>query len=215
MIFTMKRPKWELVLFFVTLITLLTGACGNVTSVPVVTETAASPLQPIPSITPSPIPVITTPSPLPTNLTIPMITPDVIQVERWQEYEDALAQSILPMFSFESILCEWDILARAGQEVYVWAACGFSGGDDSRPAVIHLGADGSVHNVEIPKRGSSSDIDRIFPKEAQMKFSLYIGNSIFDGRLREMYNHLIYRETHPEEPPLIILLATPIPTPTP
>jgi hypothetical protein len=65
--------------------------------------------------------------------------------------------------------------------------------------------------VEVPERGSPSDIDRMFPKEVQMKFSLYTGNSIFTGRLREMYNHLIYRETHPEEPPLIVLSATPMP----
>jgi len=135
-------------------------------------------------------------------------------VERWQEYEDALAQSILPMFDY-LVFCEWDILGHSGQEVYVWATCRAPGGDDSRPAVIHLGADGSVHNVEIPERGSPSDIDKMFPKEAQMKFSFYIGNSIFDGRLREMYNHLIYRETHPEEPPLIVLSVTPAATPTP
>ena len=165
---------------------------------------------PPPTFTPTAT-IFPTPSPLPTQPTIPMITPDPVQVERWKEYEDALAPSILPMFSFVSILCEWDILARSGQEVYVWAVCGSSKGDDSRPAIIHLGADGSVHNVEIPERGSPSDIDRMFPEEAQMKFSFYIGNSIFHGRLREMYNHLIYRETHPEEPPLIVLSATPTP----
>lgn len=72
----------------------------------------------------------------------------------------------------KSILCEWDILAQYGQEVYVWVACGSSKGDNSRPAVIHLGADGSVDTVVVPKRGSPSDIDRMFPKEAQMKFQL-------------------------------------------
>jgi hypothetical protein len=135
-------------------------------------------------------------------------------VERWKEYEHALALSILPMFPAESILCEWDILSLAGQEVYVWAVCGSSKGDDSRPAVIHLGQDGSVLIVEVPERGSS-DIDRMFPEEAQIKFNFYIGNSIFSGRLREMYNHLIYRETHPEEPPLIVLSVMLAATPTP
>ena len=161
------------------------------------------------------IPVTFTLSPLPTQPKIPVITPDTIQVERWKEYEDALVQSILPTYSLESILCEWDILAQSGQEVYVWAVCASSNVSDWRPAVIHLAADGSVHGVEIPKRGSTSDINKMFPEEAQMKFSLYTGSSLFDGRLKEMLNHLNYRETHPEEPPLIVLLATPIPTPKP
>lgn len=125
-------------------------------------------------------PVTITPSPLPTQPLIPFITPDSIQVERWKEYEDALVKSILPTFSSESILCEWDILAQADQEVYVWAVCASSKVSDWRPAVIHLGADGSVLSVEIPKRGSSSDIDKMFPEEARMKFGLYTGNSLFD-----------------------------------
>ena len=155
-------------------------------------------------------------TPLPPQPTIAFITPDAIQVERWREYEVALAQGILPMFPFESILCEWDILGRSGQEVYVWALCAFPNkGDDMRPVVIHLEADGSIRDVEIPKRGSSSDISRMFPEEVQAKFSLYTGNSLFDGRLKEMLNHLIYRETHPEEPPLVVLLATWTPSPTP
>jgi hypothetical protein len=77
--------------------------------------------------------------------------------------------------------------------------------------VIHLATDGAVQSVEIPKRGSSSDIDRMFPEEAQMKFSLYAGDSLFYGRLKEMIDHLSYREIHPEEPPLIVLSATPTP----
>jgi hypothetical protein len=200
--------------FWVVLLALLV-ACGKQTvalptEMPIPTDVSPTPLP-----TSTFIPVTITPSPLPTQPIIPIITPDPIQVERWKEYEDALVQSILPTFSFESILCEWDILARSGQEVYVWAVCASSKVSDWRPAVIHLGADGSVHSVEIPKRGSSSDTNRMFPEEAQVKFSLYTGDSLFDGRLKEMLNHLNYRETHPEEPPLIVLLATPIPTPTP
>ncbi|MFZ5909347.1 MAG: hypothetical protein ACOYYU_04965 [Chloroflexota bacterium] len=159
-----------------------------------------------PSPPPTVIPI--TPSPLPTQPVYPVITPDAVQVERWKEYEDALAQNILPMFPSETILCEWDILARTGQEVYVWAVCSSSKGNDSRPAVIHLEADGSVHSVEIPKRGASADVDRMFPKEAKVKFSLYTGNSLFHGRLKEMLNHLNYRKIHPEEPPMIVLSVT-------
>lgn len=173
-------------------------------------------VSPTPIITLTPIPATEFSTPLPTQPTLAFITPDAIQVERWREYEVALAQGILPMFPFESILCEWDILGRSGQEVYVWALCAFPNkGDDMRPVVIHLEADGSIRGVEIPKRGSSSDISRMFPEEVQAKFSLYTGNSLFDGRLKEMLNHLIYRETHPEEPPLVVLLATWTPSPTP
>lgn len=161
------------------------------------------------------IPITIAPSPLPTEPSIPIITPDPIQVERWTEYEHALKQSILPTWSFEALHCEWDILAAADQEVYVWALCGSSKGTDMRPAVIHLRSNGSVGSVEILRRGHPSDIDRLFPKEAQAKFSFYQGRSAFDGRLREMLDHLYYRETHPEEPPLVILSVIPTVTPTP
>ena len=203
-----RRYLWVILLAFLV-------ACGR--------QSAASPGQAtlptdvsatsIPTSTPMPMTV--TLSPLPVQPTIPVITPDAIQVEKWKEYEDALVHSILPTYSSEAILCEWDILAQAGQEVYVWAVCASSNVSDWRPAVVHLDADGSVRSVEVPKRGSASDIDRMFPEEAQVKFSLYTGGSLFDGRLKEMLDHLSYRETHPEEPPLIVLLATPMPTPTP
>ncbi len=201
--------------FFVIFLVFLVACSNEVTALPVETpiQTVVSPM-PIPTLTLIPATEFSTQ--LPPQPTMAVITPDPIQVERWKEYEVALAQGILPMFSFESILCEWDILGRSGQEVYVWAVCAFPNkGDDMRPAVIHLEADGSIHSVEIPKRGSSSDINRMFPEEVQVKFNLYTGNSLFGGRLKEMLDHLAYRETHPEEPPLIVLLAIPTPTPTP
>ncbi len=154
------------------------------------------------------------PSPLPTQPPVPIITPDVIQEERWKEYEDALARSILPIFDY-LVLCEWDILGRSEKEAYVWATCRAPGGDDSRPVVLHLGTDGSIQDIEVLIRSSSSNVDKMFPQEVQAKFSFYIKGSIFDGRQKEMYGHLIYRETHSDEPPLIVLLATPAVSPTP
>ena len=135
-------------------------------------------------------------------------------MEHWKENEDVLKQSILPTWTFENLHCEWDILARAGQDVYVWALCGSSKGTDMRPAVIHLRSDGSVRSVEILERGHPLDVDRLFPEEAQVKFRFYQGNSAFDGRLKEMLDHLYYRETHPEEPPLLVLSAMIAATPT-
>jgi hypothetical protein len=201
--------------FFPIVLVLFLGACGK-QSVVSPTETPI-PTAVSPTIVPTStlIPILFTPSSLPTRPTIPIITPDSIQLERWIEYEDALKQRILPTWSFESLHCEWDILARAGQEVYVWALCGSSKGTDMRPAVIHLRANGSIRSVEILRLGHLSDIDRLFPKEARAKFSFYQGRSAFDGRLKEMLDHLYYRETHPEEPPLVILSVIPTATPTP
>jgi hypothetical protein len=99
--------------------------------------------------------------------------------------------------------------------LYVWDTCRIPGGNDSRPAVIRLELDGAVQEVEIPRRGHSSDVDELFPQEIQEKFSFYELGAKFDGRRKEMYQHLVYRETHPEEPPLIILSAMPAVTPTP
>jgi hypothetical protein len=178
------------------------------TPVPTATSTAILPtFTPAAEMTPD----IGAPTPYPTPPSPPILTPDAIQVERWKEYQTALTKGILPTYSFENILCEWDILARSDQEVYVWAVCASPNVSDWRPAVIHLGADGSVQSVEIPKRGSSSDINRMFPEEAQTKFSLYTGDSLFNGRLKEMIDHLNYRVLHPDEPPLIVLSATPTP----
>jgi hypothetical protein len=151
---------------------------------------------------------------IPTLLPPPIITPDAVQIERWREYETALAKSILPMFEY-MVLCEWDILGRSELEVYVWATCRIPGGNDSRPAVIRLGLDGSIQEVEVLKRSTSSNVDELFPKEVQEKFDAYTGNSIIDGRIKEMHGHLVHRETHPEEPPLIILSAMPAVPPTP
>lgn len=172
-------------------------------------------VPPTSTVTAEVIPAIMTPSPIPTQPSIMMITPDKIQVERWKEYEDALAQSILPMFPLESILCEWDILGQSSQEVYVWADCAVPGkGDDGLPAVIHLNADNSVQNAEVPGRGSgwSADVQRMFPADVREKFGLDFANYIFyRPRKQEMLQHLVYRATHPEEPPLIVLSATPTP----
>jgi len=155
-----------------------------------------------------------TPTLLPTQPPVAILTPDAAQVEHWQEYQMELAKAILPMLPVETVLCEWDILASSGQELYVWAVCASPSGSDWRPAIIHSGTSGSFQGVEVPKRGSG-DTDKLFPEAARVKFSLYTGDSIFSGRLREMLDHIDYREIHPEEPPLIILSAMQNATPTP
>jgi hypothetical protein len=52
-----------------------------------------------------------------------MITPDPVQVERWKEYQTELAKSLLSFLPPEEVLCEWEILGRSDQKVYVWAVC--------------------------------------------------------------------------------------------
>ncbi|HET9908893.1 MAG TPA: hypothetical protein VFQ23_19740, partial [Anaerolineales bacterium] len=113
------------------------------------------------------------------------------------------------------------ILGRSDQEVYVWAVCTsiISSGTSpisgteifsspSIPAVIHLGEDGSVQSVEIPGAGSdyARDISQMFPSDVQKEFNRY-----HFGRAGEMLEHAAWRRTHPDEPPLIVLVSTPKP----
>lgn len=155
------------------------------------------------------IPITITPSPLPTQTIIPMITPDPIQVERWKEYEEALARSILSFLPPEEVLCEWEILGRSEQEVYVWATCDALGGGHgaASSAVIHLNSDGTVQSVEKPGSGSKrvSNIIKMFPPDIQ---EIILNNLI---SYRHLSDHLEWRQEHLEEPPLIVFSATPMP----
>ena len=155
------------------------------------------------------IPITITPSPLPTEPIVPIITPDVIQAERWMEYQTALAKSFLPHLSPEEVVCEWEILGQSDKEIYVWAICtGTSGpGTLEDPAVIYIEEDGSVQTVKIPRGGTNyaSDIREMFPIEAQEKYF----SRVF--HFKELTDHLYWRQDNPESPPLIVLSATPTP----
>jgi hypothetical protein len=147
---------------------------------------------------------------MPTQPPIIMITPDEIQVERWKEYETALAKSLLPKESPEQVLCEWVILGQSGQELYVVAVC-LGSGRATAPAVIYLDTDGSIQNMEIVEYGSTRDlnIQRLFPPD--------IREMIYDKEMQVIYERLAgyldWRSKHREEPPLIILNITSTPTP--
>ena len=103
-----------------------TVALPTETSIPTAVSSTAVPTSTL-------IPVAITPSPLPTLPTISVLTPDAVQVERWKEYQTELEKLVLAQHSSQKIpfdetaLCEWDILGRSGQEVYVWAMCGTTG----------------------------------------------------------------------------------------
>jgi hypothetical protein len=211
-------------LIVILLVTL--SACGQQTTalttetpIPTVVSPTLVPTSTFIPVTDIPTPL---PTPLPTLSIIPMITPDAIQVERWKEYEDALARTIISFLPREEVICEWEILGRSEQEVYIWAVCTsiissgtspISGTEifssSSIPAVIHLREDGSVQSVEIPGAGSdyARNISQMFPLDVQEKFENYH----FGRAGGEMSERIKWRRTHPDEPPLIVLIATPRP----
>ncbi|MFZ5908649.1 MAG: hypothetical protein ACOYYU_01380 [Chloroflexota bacterium] len=175
----------------------LSALVAAVTTADALTQAARFP-------SPPPTVAIVTPSPLPTQPVFPVITPDAAQVERWKEYEDALAKTFFSYLPPAEVVCEWVILGRANLEVYVYAYCaGIYSSDPSQasiPAVIHIGIDGSVQSVKIPGAGSDygPDIRRMFPKDVQDKI---FGQSTF---LQELTDRLRWRRGHPDETPWII-----------
>jgi hypothetical protein len=199
-----KKPVLYRYLWVILLVFLV--ACGKPTTalpteIPI--PTVISPTS-IPTSTLIPATVI--PTPLPTEPVFPVIRADPFQVEKWNEYEDALAKAFFKSyFQPEEVVCEWEILGQTDQEIYVWAYCSgiYSAGPSagSIPAVIHIGTDGSVQSAEIPGSGTAygADIQRMFPSDLQERiFNHLISFQGMDDRMR-------WRRGHPEEPPLIIL----------
>lgn len=125
---------------------------------------------------------------------------------RWKQYESALAKAILPK-EYRG-LCEWEILGRQKNEVYVWAICASSpaGAKGSVPAVIILGDDGNIQEVKIPGDGMdySRDIRKLFPPEIQ-------------GKVFDFHSHLATEESFEKRftdrtlPPQIVISGTPLP----
>jgi hypothetical protein len=194
-------------------------ACVRQQSIPVdIQSTAMAAVQTYIALSQTPtLPVVTpiypTPSPLPTQPPFSIITPDAVQVVKWREHQSALAGKLVSAFPVEIVLCEWEILGQTKQELYVWTVCVAPGYEASKPAAIHFNEDGSVQNVEVPLSGSTwdSDIQRIFPSDVRNR----IVPEIFFQRSLELINHIEWRQTHLEEPPLIILSAMPAVTPAP
>jgi hypothetical protein len=161
----------------------------------------------IPSKTNVPIPTFTPVSTLTLTLfpLMPTITPTTIpttKVERWMEYENALALAFLPWSG--NGLCEWELLGQSEHEVYVWAICQIAdspeGAAMSAPAVIYLKENNSIEKVEIPRDGAqySVDIRQMFPQNLQEKI---LSNSI--NSMQKMWDHIQLRHKYPE-PPLIV-----------
>lgn len=170
---------------------------STATPSPIVTNT---PPPPTATASASPSPRLEmSPSPRPTINVV--MTPDSVQIERWKDYEAALGKVILKVA--EPSLCEWEILGRTVQEIYVWAVCTsispIGNGDlyygGSMPAAIHIGADGVIQNVEIPIHGGSGyseDIRQIFPPDVQERYFNKLIN------IQALTDHLHWRQEHPE-----------------
>ena len=173
------------------------------------------------TLTPTTAIMYPTPSPLPTNPPAIVITPDPIQVEKWQEYQTELAKpilfdasAVLPNY-YEHSLCEWVILGRSGQEVYAYAVCAGLGAEGEGSAAIYLETDGSIRDVKVVFSGSPQNpkIQELFPEKIRELISLYYSYG-YPGK-QELYSHLRYRQTHRDVPPLTILSAMPTATPSP
>jgi len=192
-------------LFFIILLAML-SACGKQTVAPPTETPIPTIISPTPVPTSTFIPITIAPTPTPTRPGETLITPEGIQAERWKEYQTALAKNVLAHLPPDEVLCEWDILGRSGNDVYdvyVWAVCEGKLTIVSLPVVIHLETDGAVQSVERPINWSR-DIPRLFPPDVIEKFAHYQG-----GRSGEMREHIEWRRTHPGEPPLNVLSATP------
>ncbi len=145
------------------------------------------------------------------------IPSDIAQLERWKEYETALAEKLMPQYPRNTVLCEWELTEKSEQKLNVWAICittvkSVNAGNyyipaASVPAVINLTSDGTVQSVDIPEYGDSylSDFWRLFP------------NGAWKTRpdVSAMEKHLHWRRMHPAEPPLVVLNATAVVTPSP
>jgi photosystem II stability/assembly factor-like uncharacterized protein len=151
------------------------------------------------------------------------IPSDPAQLEKWEEYESALAEKLMSQYPRDKVFCEWELMEKSEQKINVWAIClttvtspeigNYYFPAASVPAVIHLATGGGVQRVEIPEYGENyiADFWKLVPTTIRNQFP----------NVSAMEKHLHWRRTHPAEPPLVvlnataILNATPVPTPTP
>lgn len=205
------------IIFLFLLFPLLVSCTSSLpqTTLPVTTTTLATP-----SFTPSSIPTATakptvwyTPSPRPTIAIF--VTPDVMYLTHWKEYEKALAAKLLAWVSPGERLCEWILLGTSDMEQYIWAVCIEKPNPNehsaavSIPAKVYLGSDGRISEIEIPDAGMfyGPSIRKMFPEDVQER--IFHFQEWLD--VEQLEAHLVYRFEHPSTPPLIVLSATPAP----
>jgi len=156
-----------------------------------------------------------TETPASQTTTTPNVTEtSLLDQSRWEDVQAALAVEMLPFQAVEDVLCEWEVLGGAEQEVYVWAVCfGLPAADRpeeyapraSTPAILSIAGDGSIMG-EIPAYGASyaEEVQRLFPSDIQAL--------IFDrmANISDLAAHAVQRRSVPG-PPLIVLTVTPQP----
>jgi hypothetical protein len=101
---------------------------------------------------------------------------------RWVLYERALAYIFLgpsgrtlPDMSVDHGLCEWEIWGQKENEIYVYALCQVDnaiGTATSAPAVIRLGKDGTILEIEMPEEGYGN-LKELFPEDVLAKILKY------------------------------------------
>ena len=140
------------------------------------------------------------------NMPTPPITSKNSALPRWKVYETALSKAILHK---DDGLCEWEILGKSDNEVYVYTKCkarGPIGTSVYFPGVIHLTGDDEIEAIVLPRDGNefNNDIRSLFPSYLQDR----IFNFRFDDPLAE--NHIDERLIS-NGPPLIAISGTPLP----
>jgi len=180
----------------------------------------------LPTLKPNPtatvIFAIPTPSLIPTQPPVPILTPDAIQVQRWREYQTELAKALFAAShnpeggfdpeAYKTALCEWDILGQESQTVFVFVTCvgNFVPGEAlidhvgarPSPAVIFLELDGSVQNVVIPDFKYDSSLSQfydlnLFPLETREKLCMYY----FSGSVPQCGNIVASYQPSYSDPP--------------
>ena len=153
---------------------------------------------------------------LPKDLTY-FIPSDPEQLNKWKDYENALAEKLMSEYPRDTVFCEWELTEKTLQKINVWASCMTTVTSPdignyyfpvvSLPAVINLTPSGEIQSIETPEYGETylSDIWRLFP------------NGVWKTapNVLAMERHLNWRRVHFNEPPLVVLNATAILTPSP
>jgi hypothetical protein len=171
------RRSMKDVISAILLVAVLLMACNGVVTpdLPVATSSPTQP-QALPNSIPTrkntpishPVRIYT---PTPTALLASPPTVNRKPSTGWQDVEIALCRSFFgPGYITGHGLCEWEFLGQSENEIYVNALCrntSDSMGTTMRsPAVIFLGADGTIEKVSRPEVANySADLHRLFPSE--------------------------------------------------
>lgn len=175
------------------------------------------------TVTKTPVPATATPNlqtlkataqmAIPQESTFEVIPMEPKELQHWQEYEQALGDTMFARLNFSDVLCEWQPVGREEGKLFLWAVC--SGHDPTKhgalntfgqPVVIFFKEDGSVERVGTAENtpGTWQDVNAtLYPLEIRAKFDHVPYTD-------ELFQHLKERRQTPQ-PPWIVLYATSMP----